>query len=133
LRVQASAARVTTKHFVLLIAAQERIAFVADSVRFRESAPPRLGLVVSRKIGGAVARNRVKRLCRECFRLHPDLLPKEVDMIAIARRGADSLKLQEVREEWGRVAVSLRRVAAEALARTQAPPHACPEQKPVDP
>ena len=48
---------------------------------------PRLGLSVSRKVGGAVVRNRWKRLIREAFRLTREQLPQGVDLIVIPRRG----------------------------------------------
>jgi ribonuclease P protein component len=45
----------------------------------------RLGLSVSRKIGGAVKRNRWKRLIREAFRLSRQRLPAGIDLIVIPR------------------------------------------------
>lgn len=108
-RAQRSGRRVGTPHFTLLVAAQPpgRLA----------SRLSRLGVVVTRKIGGAVRRNRVKRLCRECFRLWPDLLPTGVDLIVVARQGAHELGLSEVRAEWSAVEPMIKRRAAEALAR----------------
>ena len=49
------------------------------------SAPPRLGVVASRKIGGAVRRSRAKRLLREVYRRGVDR--PAGDIILIARRG----------------------------------------------
>jgi ribonuclease P protein component len=48
---------------------------------------PRLGLSVSRKVGGAVVRNRWKRLIREAFRLSRPRLPEGVDLVVIPRQG----------------------------------------------
>jgi ribonuclease P protein component len=48
---------------------------------------PRLGLSVSRRVGGAVVRNRWKRLLREAFRLTRPQLPPSLDLIVIPRAG----------------------------------------------
>ena len=53
-----------------------------------EDDPPRLGLSVGKRVGGAVERNRVKRVLREEFSRIEDELSRGVDYVVIARPGS---------------------------------------------
>ena len=109
-RAQKSGRRVGTPHFTLLVACQPP-----------PPRPARLGLVVARSVGTAVRRNRVKRLCRECFRISIGWLPDGVDLVVIARPGADELGLADVQAEWRAAQPLLKKRAAEALTLLKRP------------
>jgi ribonuclease P protein component len=68
----------------------------------------RLGLTVSRRVGRAVARNRVRRRVREWFRRHRSIVPEGADWVVIARPGAGGLEATEVAAELEEVASRLR-------------------------
>lgn len=62
----------------------------------------RLGVAVSRKIGGAVVRNRIKRLFREVFRKNRPLGIPAIDMVWNARRAAPAASGEDLEREFRR-------------------------------
>lgn len=94
--------RLASAHFVFFL--RERAPSEAEPVP-----RSRLGLIVSRKVGNAVERNRVKRRCRELFRRrHLDLLGPGWDCVVLARTGAAEVPIEIVAKEWQRALSKLR-------------------------
>jgi ribonuclease P protein component len=67
----------------------------AEARASAEEEGPRLGLSVSRKVGGAVDRNRVKRVLREAFWQEAERLPSGSDYVVVARPDARDLAERE--------------------------------------
>lgn len=86
LRISKEGAKYNSPHF--------RIWICPNQLPYR-----RLGIVVSKKVGSAVKRNRVKRLIREFFRLHKEEFLKSCDFIIQAKEGADNLTFGQVSAE----------------------------------
>ncbi len=66
----------------------ERLAqgcLIANWNRLPDGTPPKLGVVTSKKIGGAVERSRARRLLRETFRQHQHELAQPVELVLVAR------------------------------------------------
>ena len=66
-----------------------------DEATAEREAGPRLGLSVSRRVGGAVDRNRVKRVLREAFWSEAERLPDTSDYVVVARPDARELAERE--------------------------------------
>jgi len=59
----------------------------------------RLGISVSKKVGNSVVRHHVKRLVKECYRLRENMFINGIDIVFLARKGADKLDFYETDRE----------------------------------
>jgi ribonuclease P protein component len=71
------------------------LAIVCD----RSNQHNRIGITVSKKVGNAVARNRIKRLIREYFRHKKHSIPGARDINIIARKGLTTLSNRQIIEK----------------------------------
>jgi ribonuclease P protein component len=105
-RIQKGGRRVNTNHFVLVLAPGPA-----------RDKPARLGITASRRIGGAVQRNRAKRLIRAAFGVTREVWLPGVDLVVIVKKPLGELKLDEVVREWeGALPVIKKRVKEAAAA-----------------
>ncbi len=98
-RVRRRGKRLASTNFAVSVASRES-GHVGATRRGGPGHPSRtrLGLSVSRRVGNAVVRNRIKRAVREWFRGSRDRV-SDVDIVVIARRGAATRCTEEIAQE----------------------------------
>ena len=60
----------------------------------------RVGVITSKKIGGAVVRSRARRLLREAFRLHQHRLTRPMDLVLVARQSIVEKQFGDVERDF---------------------------------
>ena len=98
---QRSRHRVHTRSFLIVL-------------RPRDDERTRLGITVTKKVGNAVRRNRIKRCVREAFRLHRELFAPGFDVVFIAKQGARIEGTAQIVSELEAAAGTLRKRARDA-------------------
>lgn len=86
--------RAATGHFVIY-------------ARRRIDGKKRIGISVGKKVGGAVVRNRIKRIFRETFRLNREKFPHGVDIVVIVRRNEGLKTLKDVESSFVETILSM--------------------------
>ncbi len=90
-----------------------------------ELGQPRLGLAVSRRVGRAIVRNRMKRRMREAFRLLQHDLPQGYDLV-IRARPHEMLTLAEYQHLLSKAVRVLHRSWTEKPSQSDDPPSPSP-------
>ncbi len=73
---------------------------IANWLTLPEKSTSRLGVVVSKKVGGSVVRSRAKRLLRETFRTHQHEFAQPLDLVLVARASIIGKKLADVERDF---------------------------------
>lgn len=112
LAVQRSGRKIHGTYFVVVVLRAAGSAS-AERAKSDEDEPEtnvgRLGITVSKKVGIAVKRNRIRRLVREYVRMNPTWIPDRCDVVVIAKRNAAELSgLAAVAADLGRITNRLR-------------------------
>ncbi len=101
-RIGSQGSRRASRYFILLVVIREGTP---------EAAGARLGITVSRKVGDAVVRNRVKRRVREWFRRERGHLEERADLVVIARPPAAELPGREIARDLQELAAAAKLVS----------------------
>ncbi len=112
LAVQSRGSRVHSTYFLLLLLPNGR-------------SHTRLGITVSRKVGKAVVRNRVRRYVREVFRQNKEWFVAGWDVVVIAKRRAAEAAFSDVSSDLGAASGRVRRRTREQPLRASSSAPSC--------
>jgi ribonuclease P protein component len=77
---------------------------VLAALAVQNSGAARVGFITSRRLGGAVVRNRIRRCLREILRVHQHDLRPDFWIVLIARHYAADAGYRALEDEWLRLA-----------------------------
>jgi ribonuclease P protein component len=103
LRLQRESRLAQNRAFSRIRAQGQRLAqgcLIANWNRLPAGAGSKLGVVTSKKIGGAIARSRARRLLRESFRLHQHEFAQPVELVLVARNSIAGKKFADVEKDF---------------------------------
>lgn len=118
LRAQGKGDKIHLRHFLVFVTPR-RLAGDESS----EATPTRLGITVTKKVGKAHERNRIKRLVREVFRRQRRALEPGVDLVFVAKRNAGEVEFEDVARDFAQLVKRLgsSRYAAARMGRSPEP------------
>ncbi len=103
LRLGRSSRLAQNRDFARIRLRGERLALgclIANWSKLPDGSAPKLGVVTSKKIGGAPARSRARRLLRESFRLHQHEITPPVEIVLVARNSIAGKGLADVEKDF---------------------------------
>lgn len=68
----------------------------------------RVGFTITKKVGNAVTRNKLKRRLKEIYRESEDLLKDGYDYVFVVKKGTDELSYQELKASFKHLAKRIR-------------------------
>ncbi len=94
LSVQQRGRKLHSENFLLFVLPREAAA---------GRSPLRFGVTVTKKVGGAVVRNRIKRIARDVFRRHKSWFPTGSDVVLVAKQSAAGIDMPQAEREIDRL------------------------------
>lgn len=91
--------------------------FVVYQVKVDQQETIRFGLSISKKIGNAVMRNRIRRLMKEVLRVESDKCHQDRDVVIIARKPVAEMDYHEIKKSLNHVLKVAKLFKARSVAR----------------
>jgi len=94
--------------FLRVMAKGQKKSCAAFHLYFMPAPAFQAGVVVARRLGGAVERNKIKRVLREAIRLTKTILGQSCHLVVVARPGAERLDVETAKTSLSELCGSAR-------------------------